>query len=97
MKKHLNQDGYCFLVTQTRNETVSNLLSEVDEAHQDLEPASSFNYYYNQTLKMKMGFEWAETYCNFLFLLKLDDDVFVHIARLLSFLIATATTKTLTF
>ena len=28
---------------------------------------------------MKIGFEWAATYCNFSrFLLKLDDDVFVY-------------------
>ena len=40
-----------------------------------------------------MGFEWAVTHCNFSFLLKIDDDVFVHIPRVLSFLNATTTPK----
>ena len=40
-----------------------------------------------------MLFEWAVTYCNFSFLLKLDDDVFVHIPRVLSFLSAPNTPK----
>ncbi|XP_022787639.1 lactosylceramide 1,3-N-acetyl-beta-D-glucosaminyltransferase-like, partial [Stylophora pistillata] len=73
-----------FLVAQTRDEGVSNLLLEEDEALKDLVRASYYDYYYNQTHKIKMGFEWAITYCNFSFLLKLDDDVFVHIPRVLS-------------
>ena len=40
-----------------------------------------------------MGFEWAVTHCNFSFLLKIDDDVFVHIPKVLSFLNATTTPK----
>ena len=40
-----------------------------------------------------MLFGWAVTYCNFSFLLKLDDDVFVHIPRVLSFLSAPNTPK----
>lgn len=31
-----------------------------------------------------MGFEWASRYCNFSFLLKVDDDVFVNMSALLS-------------
>ena len=40
-----------------------------------------------------MGFEWAITYCNFSFLLKSDDDVFVQVPRVLSFLSAPTTPK----
>ena len=82
-----------FLVAQTRNEGVSNLLLEEDEALKDLVRAIHYDYYYNQTHKIKIGFEWAIRYCNFSFLLKLDDDVFVHVPRILSFLSAPTTPK----
>ncbi|XP_067031190.1 beta-1,3-galactosyltransferase 1-like [Acropora muricata] len=75
-----------FLVAQTRDEVVSDALLKEDEAHKDLVRASYYEHYWNQTRKIQMGFEWAVTYCNFSFLLKVDDDVFVHIPRVLSFL-----------
>ena len=34
-----------------------------------------------------MAFEWASTYCNFLFLFKMDDDIFVNVKRLISVLV----------
>nr|XP_058970088.1 uncharacterized protein LOC131796511 [Pocillopora verrucosa] len=82
-----------FLVAQTRNETVSNVLLDEDEALKDVVRASYYDHYWNQTRKIQMGFEWAVTYCNFSFLLKLDDDVFVHVPRVLSFLSAQTTPK----
>ena len=82
-----------FLVAQTRNEAVSNVLLDEDEALKDLVRASYYDHYWNQTRKIQMGFEWAVTYCNFSFLLKLDDDVFVHVPRVLSFLSAHTTPK----
>ena len=82
-----------FLVGQTRDEAVSVILLKEDEAHKDLVRASYYDHYWNQTRKIQMGFEWAVTYCNFSFLLKLDDDVFVHIPRVLSFLSAPNTPK----
>ncbi|XP_066019068.1 uncharacterized protein [Pocillopora verrucosa] len=82
-----------FLVAQTRNETVSNVLLDEDEALKDVVRASYYDHYWNQTRKIQMGFEWAVTYCNFSFLLKLDDDVFVHVPRVLSFLSAHTTPK----
>ena len=82
-----------FLVGQTRDEAVSVILLKEDEAHKDLVRASYYDHYWNQTRKIQMGFEWAVTYCNFSFLLKLDDDVFVHVPRVLSFLSAPTTPK----
>ena len=82
-----------FLVGQTRDEAVSVTLLKEDKAHKDLVRASYYDHYWNQTRKIQMGFEWAVTYCNFSFLLKLDDDVFVHIPRVLSFLSAPNTPK----
>lgn len=82
-----------FLVAQTRHEVVSDALLKEDEAHKDLVRASYYEHYWNQTRKVQMGFEWAVMYCNFSFLLKVDDDVFVHIPRVLSFLSSPNTPK----
>ncbi|CAH3117839.1 unnamed protein product [Pocillopora meandrina] len=82
-----------FLVAKTQDKGVSNLLLEEDEANKDLVRASYYDHYWNQTRKIQMGFEWAVMYCNFSFLLKLDDDVFVHVPRILSFLSAPTTPK----
>ena len=40
----------------------------------------------NLTLKTEMGLEWAAKYCDFKFILKADDDVFVNPYRLVDFL-----------
>ena len=75
-----------FLVAQTRSHSESNSLLKEDEVYGDLVRADYYDHYWNQTLKIQMGFEWATRYCKFSFLLKADDDVFVNSAELLSFL-----------
>ncbi|KAJ7365034.1 hypothetical protein OS493_007675 [Desmophyllum pertusum] len=82
-----------FLVAQTRLQTESNSLLKEDEVYGDLVRADYFDHYWNQTLKMQMGFEWATRYCKFSFLLKVDDDVFVNSVGLLSFLSKPTTPK----
>ena len=42
--------------------------------------------FYNLPIKVIMGFEWATKYCDFDFLLKTDDDVFVNIPNVFNFL-----------
>ena len=42
--------------------------------------------FYNLAPKLKMGFEWSTKYCQFDFLLKGDDDVFINIPQLFAFL-----------
>ncbi|KAJ7376515.1 hypothetical protein OS493_034251 [Desmophyllum pertusum] len=82
-----------FLVAQTRLQTESNSLLKEDEIYGDLVRADYFDNYWNQTLKIQMGFEWATRYCKFSFLLKVDDDVFVNSAGVLSFLSKPTTPK----
>ena len=82
-----------FLVAQTRLQTESNSLLKEDEVYGDLVRADYFDHYWNQTLKIQMGFEWATRYCKFSFLLKVDDDVFVNSVGLLSFLSKPTTPK----
>lgn len=80
-----------FLVAQTPEQKVSNLLLTENEIHADLIRADYNDHYWNQTLKLLMGFEWAARYCNFSFLLKADDDVFVNLPKLIFFLNDSAT------
>ena len=75
-----------FLVAKTRNESKSDLLLQENDAFGDLVRADFFEHYWNQTLKIQMGFEWAARYCNFSFLLKADDDVFVNPKGLIALL-----------
>ena len=82
-----------FLVAQTRNQTLSNSLLKEDETYRDLARANYYDHYWNQTRKIQMGFEWAIRYCNFSFLLKLDDDVFVNVPKVLLFLREPTTPK----
>ena len=75
-----------FLVAQTRNQTESEALLKEDERYRDLIRADYYEHYWNQTLKVQMAFEWASLYCNFSFLLKIDDDTFVNVKSLISVL-----------
>ena len=82
-----------FLIAQTRIQSESDSLLEEDEVYGDLIRADYYDHYWNQTFKIQMGFEWASRYCNFSFLLKTDDDVFVNSADLISFLSEPTTPK----
>ena len=82
-----------FLVAQSRIQNESNSLLKEDEVYGDLVRADYYDHYWNQTLKIQMGFEWATRYCNFSFLLKVDDDVCVNTEKILSFLSQPTTPK----
>ena len=75
-----------FLVAQTRVQSESNALFKEDELFGDLIRADYYDHYSNQSLKIRMGFEWAARYCKFSFLLKMDDDTFANTKALVSFL-----------
>ena len=53
--------------------------------------ADYYEYYWNQSLKIQMAFEWAARYCKFSYLLKADDDVLVNTKDLIKFLQRTTT------
>ncbi|KAJ7387726.1 hypothetical protein OS493_001069 [Desmophyllum pertusum] len=82
-----------FLVAQSRIQAESNSLIKEDEVYGDLVRADYYDHYWNQTLKIQMGFQWATKYCKFSFLLKTDDDVFVNAPGVLSFLSEPTTPK----
>ena len=77
-----------FLVARTLiQRELNSLLTLEDEIYRDLVRANYNENYWNQTLKVQMGFEWAVRYCKFSFLLKTDDDVFVNTKALILHLI----------
>ena len=82
-----------FLLGQTPMQNVSESLLREDEEFGDLVRANYIENYYNQTYKIQMGFEWAIRYCEFSFLLKVDDDVFVDGIAVISYLSEPSTPK----
>ncbi|XP_074626955.1 beta-1,3-galactosyltransferase 5-like [Acropora palmata] len=84
-----------FLVGQGEGETVQNQrLAAEEEMHRDLIRGAQKEHYRNLTLKTQMGLEWASKYCNFQFLVKADDDVFVDPHAMINHLKRPDTPKT---
>ena len=85
-----------FLLGQTRDTARSVLLKNENSMYGDMIRADYYEHYWNQSLKIQMAFEWAARYCNFSYLLKADDDVFVNAKRLVDVLkLKTTPTKSL--
>ena len=82
-----------FLLGQSRDKNDTELLQREDAFYGDLIRANYYEHYWNQTLKIEMGFEWAARYCSFKFLLKADDDVFINPPAVIAVLNRAATPK----
>lgn len=68
-----------FLIGQAANNSIQNKYLEAEGAtYKDIIQGSQNEHYYNLVLKTQMGLEWAARYCDFQFLLKTDDDVFIN-------------------
>ena len=73
-----------FLLGQpTGNSTLKEYLKAEESIFNDFIHGAQKENYCNLTLKTEMGLEWAAKYCDFQFLLKADDDVFVNPYRLM--------------
>lgn len=82
-----------FLLGQSRDKNHSELLLREEAFFGDMIRADYYEHYWNQTLKIEMGFEWAARYCSFTFLLKADDDVFINPPAVIAVLNRTTTPK----
>ena len=82
-----------FLLGQSRDTNHSELLLREEAFYEDMIRADYYEHYWNQTLKIEMGFEWAARYCSFTFLLKADDDVFINPPAVIAVLNRTTTPK----
>ena len=84
-----------FLVGRAASDKVQNEYLEAEGMiHRDLIRGTQNEHYNNLTLKTQMGLEWAAKYCEFQFLLKADDDVFVNPYKLMDYLRKPDTPKT---
>ena len=75
-----------FLLGQAKDSTQEEYLEAENLMYNDLIRGTQRETYLNLTLKTQMGLEWAAKYCDFQFLLKADDDVFVNPYRLMDYL-----------
>ena len=76
-----------FLLGQNPDDSVQNEYLEAEGMmHEDIIRGAQKDEYNNLTLKMQMGLEWASKYCEFQYLLKADDDVFVNPYLLIDYL-----------
>lgn len=82
-----------FLLGKSRAKNHSELLLREQAFYGDMIRADYYEHYWNQTLKIEMGFEWAARYCSFTFLLKADDDVFINPPAVIAVLNRTTTPR----
>ena len=76
-----------FLLGQAPDDSVQNEYLEAEGMmYRDLIRGAQKDEYSNLTLKTQMGLEWASKYCDFHYLLKTDDDVFVNPYLLMDYL-----------
>ena len=75
-----------FLLGQARDSTQQEYLEAEGLMYNDFILGTHTENYRNLTLKTEMGLEWAAKYCDFLYFLKADDDVFVNPYRLMDYL-----------
>lgn len=75
-----------FLVGRTSNATWESNLGQEQFMYGDIVRSNSYDSYDNLTLKTIAMLEWTDTYCGQAkFLLKVDDDMFINIPKLLDF------------
>ena len=75
-----------FQLGQSRNITVQNETNVEAVKYQDMIFGQFYDTFYKLPIKAIMGFEWATKFCDFEYLLKTDDDVFVDVRNTFKFL-----------
>lgn len=76
-----------FLIGATTNQAVEDQLSAENRMYDDLIRGQFIDSYDNLTLKTISMLEWVDTVCpKVSFVLKTDDDMFINVPRLLSFI-----------
>ena len=83
-----------FLLGQDKDNLTNIQIKEESELHKDLLIGLFTERFYNLPIKLMMAFEWASKMCEFAFLLKADDDVFVNVPNVFRFLDHDETPKT---
>ncbi|XP_049781074.1 beta-1,3-galactosyltransferase 5-like isoform X1 [Schistocerca cancellata] len=75
-----------FLIGSVQDNKTNQTLATESDMYGDIIMAQFFDTYNNLTLKTLSMLEWVDSYCSKIkFVLKTDDDMFINIPRLLSF------------
>ncbi|KAF7991794.1 hypothetical protein HCN44_010595 [Aphidius gifuensis] len=85
-KKRINDKEIVvnFLVGQTNNNTLTNLLKQESDKYGDIIQEPFIDSYYNLTIKVGMMLKWIKNnYPDTRYILKADDDVYIDIPNLL--------------
>ena len=82
-----------FLVGKTTKKQDSEYLEAESTMYFDMVRSAHDDNYDTLSLKLEMGLEWASRYCQFDYLLKADDDVFVDPLRVIDILQDASTPK----
>ncbi|XP_043198205.1 beta-1,3-galactosyltransferase 1-like [Amphibalanus amphitrite] len=75
-----------FLVGTTANGSLSDNLRAENEVHGDIVQQDFVDVYSNLTIKSVMMLKWATVNCNPSFILKVDEDMFINVPNLVSYL-----------
>lgn len=79
--------GIVFMLGSTNNNTTETKLNDEQILYGDIVRGQFIDSYTNLTLKSVSTLEWVDTYCpKAKFFLKTDDDMFINVDRLISFI-----------
>lgn len=82
-----NDVNIAFLLGSTKDQQLAKDLTAENKLYGDLISGHFLDSYNNLTLKTVSLLEWVDNYCNNIkFILKTDDDMFINIPKLLSFI-----------
>lgn len=78
-----------FLIGETEDKMVQNQLVAESQTHDDILQESFLDTYNNLTLKSAMMLKWVNGHCHgkVQFVMKCDEDTFVHVPNLIHFLL----------
>lgn len=79
-----NRIPVLFILGNSSEEVMRNVLLE-DTIHEDILVGNFVDNYYNLTLKGVFLLSWVRTYCNKTWILYVDDDVILNVAKVIDF------------
>jgi len=83
-----------FLLGRTKNTATLKKLKYESRMFQDIVLGDIYEDFYNLTYKVQMVFEWSLRYCQYDYMLKGDDDVFVNMPKVFDYIQSTDTPRT---
>ena len=83
LTNHVNDDFRVFFVVgKVHDEKLTSKLHNESARYRDIVMGDFYESFYNNSWKLDMMFEWSYKHCQFEYLLKVDDDNFVHMSNI---------------